>query len=74
MKPTHKELIADGNRQKPPRSGRPTPSTTSSDALTALDDIDDDLTTSASESYANDDSSSNEGKQPIGIDVTSQSQ
>lgn len=63
MKPQHKELIADGNRQKPPRFGRPTPSLTSSDALTALDDIDDDdTTTSASESYENDDSSSNEGK------------
>lgn len=67
MKPQHKQLLADGNRQKPPRSGRPTPSTTSSDALTALDDIDDDddddITTSASESYANNESSSNEGKQ-----------
>lgn len=62
MKSQQKQLIADGNRQKPPlRSGRPTPSTTSSDALTALDDIDDDITTSASESYAHDESSSNEG-------------
>lgn len=62
MKPPHKELVADGNRQKPPRMTRPAPSTTSSDALTALDDIDDDLTTSASESYVQDESSSDEGK------------
>lgn len=61
MKSQQKQLIADGNRQKPPPFGRPTPSTTSSDALTALDDIDDDITTSASESYAHDESSSNEG-------------
>lgn len=61
MKPPHKELVADGNRQKPPRMLKPAPSTTSSDALTALDDIDDDLTTSASESYVQDESSSDEG-------------
>lgn len=87
---SHKELIADGNRRKPPISNvtqlssaagdnkdsssviserstgvRPL-STASSDGLTInmddIDDIDDDITTTASESYAQDDSSSNEGK------------
>lgn len=60
MKPPHKELIADGNRQKPPRA-KSVPSTTSSDALTLLGDIDDEITTSASESYPQEESSSNEG-------------
>lgn len=63
MKPPHKELIADGNRQKPPKMIKPSRSTTSSDAFTVLDDIDDDLSTSASESYVHDESSSDEGKQ-----------
>lgn len=80
------ELVADGNRRKPPISNvtnaigdnkdscsvlsdrstgvRPL-STASSDGQTIImddiDDIDDDITTTASESYAQDDSSSNEG-------------
>lgn len=60
MKPPTKELIADGNRQKPPRA-KSVPSTTSSEALTLLGDIDDEITTSASESYPQEESSSNEG-------------
>lgn len=60
MKPPQKELVADGNRQKPPRA-KSVPSTTSSDALTLLGDLDDEITTSASESYPNEESSSNEG-------------
>lgn len=60
MKPPHKELIADGNRQKPPRA-KSVPSTTSSEALTIMGDIDDEITTSASESYPQEESSSNEG-------------
>lgn len=78
---SQKELIADGNRRKPPISNvtqapsvvgdnkdsivRPL-STASSDGQTInmddIDDIDDDITTTASESYAHDESSSNEGK------------
>lgn len=60
MKPPTKELIADGNRQKPPRA-KSVPSTTSSDAPTLLGEIEDDITSSASESYPQEDSSSNEG-------------
>lgn len=63
MKPPQKELVADGNRQKPPRS-KSAPSTTSSDALTVMGDIDDEITTSASESYPQEESSSNEGNAP----------
>ncbi|XP_055306993.1 uncharacterized protein LOC129571249 isoform X2 [Sitodiplosis mosellana] len=59
MKPPQKELIADGNRQKPPRS-KSVPSTTSSDACTLLGDVDDEISTSASESYPQEESSSNE--------------
>lgn len=62
MKPPAKELIADGNRQKPPRA-KSVPSTASSDAVTLLGDIEDEITTSASESYPQEDSSSNEGNQ-----------
>lgn len=58
MKPPQKELVADGNRQKPPRS-KSVPSTTSSDALTILGD--NDISTSASESYPQEESSSDEG-------------
>lgn len=60
MKPPHKELIADGNIKKPPRA-KSVPSTASSEALTLLGDMDDEITTSASESYPNEESSSNEG-------------
>lgn len=60
MKPPQKELVADGNRQKPPRS-KSIPSTTSSEALTLMGDIDDEITTTASESYPPEESSSNEG-------------
>lgn len=62
MKPPHKELIADGNRQKPPRA-KSVPSTASSEALTIMGDIDDEITTSASESYPQEESSSNEGNE-----------
>lgn len=93
LKTIQKELIADGNRRKPPISNtqhqqqqssmstciapesssksnnmttniRPL-STVSSEGLSAIDDvddIDDDITTTASESYVQDDSSTNEGK------------
>lgn len=67
MKPPQKDLIADGNRQKPPRA-KSVPSTTSSDALTLLGDIDDEITTSASESYPQEESSSNEGNSKISHD------
>ncbi|XP_031616692.1 liprin-beta-2 isoform X5 [Contarinia nasturtii] len=59
MKPPQNELVADGNRQKPPRA-KSVPSTTSSDALTFMGDIDNDISTSASESYPQEESSSNE--------------
>lgn len=61
MKPPQKELVADGNRHKPPRS-KSVPSTTSSEAHTIMGDIDDEITTSASESYPQEETSSNEGK------------
>lgn len=60
MKPPQKELIADGNRHKPPRS-KSVPSTTSSEAHTVMGDIDDEITSSASESYPQEETSSNEG-------------
>lgn len=60
MKPPQKELIADGNRHKPPRA-KSVPSTTSSETHTIIGDIDDEITTSASESYPQEESSSNEG-------------
>lgn len=78
MKSPQKELVADGNRRKPPRSLHSTSSNVSdkdidhsdlarplsiasSDAMTLMDDIDNDGTSTASESYAHDESSSNEG-------------
>lgn len=60
MKPPQKELIADGNRHKPPRA-KSVPSTASSDAHTIMGDIDDEITSSASESYPQEETSSNEG-------------
>lgn len=60
MKPPQSELVADGNRLKPPRA-KSVPGSTSSDAITFMGDIDNDISTSASESYPQEESSSNEG-------------
>lgn len=60
MKPPQNELIADGNRQKPPRA-KSVPSITSSETLNVLASNTDDISTSGSDSYPQDDSSSDEG-------------